>query len=110
MQPKIFGSLERDIMAILWQRGELSVRDVADELAKSRKIAYTTVMTVMQRLKEKGILKRTLQGSAYLYTPSSDRQHFFQRLFRDIVSSIKEDFGDVAVASFLDELERGRKL
>ena len=110
MQPKILGSLERDVMRILWKRGESSVRDVAEELQISRKIAYTTVMTVMQRLAEKGVLARHLSGAAYLYRPAADKSHFFQTIFRDFLSSLRRDFGDVAVSSFLDELDRRRKL
>ncbi len=107
--PKIFGTLERDVMRILWKRGELSVREVHDELHRGRAIAYTTVMTVMQRLAEKGVLTRRQDGAAYLYRPAADRARFFRAMLRDFLASLKHDFGEAAVASFLDELSRRRK-
>ncbi len=109
-KPKIFGSLESEIMRVLWARSDASVRDVAEEMLQSRKIAYTTVMTVMQRLVEKGVLKRRLVAGAYRYRPAADRRHFFQTLCADFLAMVRKDFGEVAVSSFLDEMDRYRKL
>ena len=109
MQPKIFGSLESDVMRILWERREASVRDVHDALSRSRRIAYTTVMTVMQRLAEKKVLRRRSAGNAYVYRPSADRSRYVRNLLADFFSSLKHEFGEAAVSSFLDELGKKRK-
>ena len=105
----ILGSLEKEVMRLLWQRGETTVRDAHAELSRSRRIAYTTVMTVMQRLAEKGILLRKQDGAAYRYRPAADGDAFFRGLVRELVVSLRRDFGTAAVASFLDEAGRARK-
>lgn len=103
---KTFGELEAEVMGVLWHRGDASVRDVLEELRKKRKIAYTTVMTVMSRLHEKGILRRKLDASgAYIYTPSRDKKTFFEQMSRRAITNLIREFGDVAVAQFIDVLE-----
>lgn len=65
------GTLERDVMDVLWARADLSVRDVQDQL--NRPIAYTTVMTTLDRLFKKGLLERRQVGRAFLYSASLSR-------------------------------------
>lgn len=62
-----FGTLERDVLHVLWTGADLTVRDVQARLA--RPIAYTTVMTTLDRLFKKGILNRRQDGRAFLYSP-----------------------------------------
>jgi predicted transcriptional regulator len=61
-----FGALERDVLGVLWTQGDLSVRDVQEHLA--RPIAYTTVMTTLDRLFKKGVLSRRQAGRAFHYS------------------------------------------
>ena len=63
---KSLGTLERDVMTICWQRDEISVRDVCALLASS--VAYTTVMTTMDRLFKKGLLERRKSGEPWHVT------------------------------------------
>jgi predicted transcriptional regulator len=68
------GELEQAVMDILWNRPEpLSVRDVHELLAKDRDLAYTTVMTVLDRLAKKHLVLRNLDGRAWLYRPAKSR-------------------------------------
>ncbi len=68
------GELEQAVMDILWNRPEpLSVRDVHEVLARDRDLAYTTVMTVLDRLAKKGLVVRNLDGRAWLYRPATSR-------------------------------------
>ena len=68
------GELERQVLDILWSRSEpTSVRDVMLEVSRTRPLAYTTVLTIMQRLARKGLLERVLVGRAHLYKPTSSR-------------------------------------
>jgi predicted transcriptional regulator len=66
---KALGFLEADIMEIIWENGELSVREVFDIIKDKRDIAYTTVMTTMDRLYKKGILSRKKIVKGYSYWP-----------------------------------------
>lgn len=70
----VTGELEQAVMDILWSRpSALSVRDVHALLATDRELAYTTVMTVLDRLAKKGLLVRNLEGRAWLYRPANSR-------------------------------------
>src|SRR5258706_2129335 len=66
VQQLSLGRLEFDLMQILWARGESNVRDVAQQL--SRPLAYTTVMTTLDRLYKKGLLDRRMPDRAFLYS------------------------------------------
>ena len=76
-------------MKIVWQRGSATVREVYEELLKRRRIAYTTVMTMMGILEQKGRLKKSEEARAYVYTPSEPQgkvvgsmvQEFVKRVF-----------------------------
>jgi predicted transcriptional regulator len=64
---------ELAIMQIVWERPAVTVRDVYEELLKRRKIAYTTVMTMMGILETKGYLKRNQDAKAYVYRPTKSK-------------------------------------
>jgi BlaI family transcriptional regulator, penicillinase repressor len=59
--------LELDCMNTLWPLGEATVRDIRDRLAERRPRAYTTIMTIMDRLARKGVVERRKSGRAYIY-------------------------------------------
>ena len=68
------GELERRVMDRLWATpGPQSVRDVHLALSAERDLAYTTVMTVLDRLAKKALVRRTRDGRAYLYEPAQGR-------------------------------------
>lgn len=101
---KHLGSLEAQIMRVLWERPDLPVRDVVEALPGRRERAYTTVMTVMNRLTEKRLLRRRSEGRAYVYMPTVSEEEFVEQLTRSMARSLINDFGDVAVANFVGEL------
>lgn len=101
---KHLGSLEAQIMRVLWERPDLPVRDVVEALPGRRVRAYTTVMTVMNRLTEKRLLRRRSEGRAYVYMPTVSEEEFVEQLTRSMARSLINDFGDVAVANFVGEL------
>ncbi|MCT2587154.1 BlaI/MecI/CopY family transcriptional regulator [Actinophytocola gossypii] len=77
------GELERAVMEVLWDRGEpCVVRDVVSVLAE-RNLAYTTVMTVLDRLTKKGLVRRQLDGRAWRYEPVNTRADYVARLMLD---------------------------
>lgn len=65
--------LELACMNVLWDAGELTVRGVRDRLAPSRRLAYTTVLTVLDRLSRKGAVNRRKHGRAFHYEPAFSR-------------------------------------
>ncbi len=98
------GPLEAAIMDRLWKRRTATVRQVVDDLARSRSLAYTTVMTIMTRLHAKGLLIRDRDGKTYVYRPAFTRDEHRARLSREIVRGLVDEFGDVALAHFTAEL------
>jgi predicted transcriptional regulator len=83
-QALALGTLELELMEILWSRGESSVRDVVPLL--SRPLAYTTVMTTLDRLFKKGLLDRHKSDRAFFYSPSYSRQEWERRRAGNLVA------------------------
>ncbi len=102
---KLLGELEGAIMDILWQRNKAMVREVLDELNQTRSLAYTTVLTVMSRLVEKGLLTQHKIGRAHLYRPSMTREAYTAEAAGQVIRSLVADFGDIALAQFSQELD-----
>lgn len=99
------GPLEAVVMERLWKRRHATVRDIVDDLAASRSLAYTTVMTIMTRLFAKGLLTRDRDGKTYVYRPAVTRAQHRARLSQDLVRGLVQEFGDVALAQFSAELD-----
>lgn len=102
----LLGELERQIMDVVWKAGDATVRDVVEILQKRRDIAYTTVMTVMNRLVEKRVLTRKERSGAFTYAAAQKRESFFSRASGDIIKKLICECGDVAIAQFVETLDR----
>jgi predicted transcriptional regulator len=85
------GSLEREVMALVWDRGEITVRDACEHLGSS--VAYTTVMTTMDRLFRKGLLTRRKAGRAFAYCAAASRDDLEKAVAADVVHSLLQDAG-----------------
>ncbi|WP_327591117.1 BlaI/MecI/CopY family transcriptional regulator [Nonomuraea sp. NBC_00507] len=84
---RALGDLESAIMDRLWSyHRPASVRDVLEDLRRDRQIAYTTVMTVMDKLYKKGLLKRQPQGKAYLYEPVISEEAYAAQQMRETLA------------------------
>lgn len=79
---------ELEIMQIVWQSPTVTVRDVYEELLKRRKVAYTTVMTMMGILEEKGFLKKKQGEKAYVYRPARPKNKVVGSMVSDFVSRV----------------------
>ena len=80
----VLGPLEVSVMAILWERGESNVRDVIQRM--DRPLAYTTVMTTLDRLFKKGLLDRRKSNRAFLYSPRFSQPSWERRIAGDLVA------------------------
>ncbi len=104
-EEKFLGPLEAAVMGRLWKRGTATVRDVVEDLGRTRALAYTTVMTIMTRLHAKGLLERVRDGKTYVYRPACSREEHRERLSRDLVRGLVDEFGELALAHFAAELD-----
>lgn len=85
------GDLEHEIMNSLWDAdSSMSVRDVMTQLT-NQSLAYTTVMTVVNRLCDKGLVTRERSGRAYLYTPVNTRESVTSQLMNDALDRTGSD-------------------
>lgn len=80
------GKLERQVLNEAWKRGELSVRDVY--VTFEEKIAYTTLMTTLDRLHKKRLLDRRKDGRAFLYVPAMSREEFEHGIREDVIDGL----------------------
>ena len=100
---RVFGELEAVVMESVWSLDEASVSDVCEKIGP--KSNYKTVMTVMNRLVEKGALARRRLSRAYVYHAVESRDDLVSRVSRRVVEGLVKDFGDLAVAQFVDTLD-----
>lgn len=88
----VLGELESAVMDILWShRSALSVREVHELLWQDRDLAYTTVMTVLDRLSKKGIADRKLEGRAWLYSPAVTRVELVRARIAELLEGLPPD-------------------
>jgi BlaI family penicillinase repressor len=79
---------ELEIMKLVWQRDTATVRDVYEALLERRKIAYTTVMTMMKILETKGYLKKRRQDRAFLYRPAHPKSQVIGGMIREFIDRV----------------------
>jgi predicted transcriptional regulator len=105
--PPPLHELEAEIMEEVWRQEETTVKRVMDALNRKAKPprAYTTYMTVMQRLDEKGLLSRTRSGRSDLYVPTLSRDEYRELRAASQVQGLVDEFGDVALAHFAKSLK-----
>jgi len=100
-----FGELEAVIMDRVWNREagtSTTVRDIFDELAAERDIAYTTVMSTMDNLHGKGWLAREREGKAYRYWATLSREEHSARLMRDALNGGGQS--DLVLSHFVEQI------
>lgn len=104
------GMLEQSIMSRTWeltaQGGEVTGREIFEQLKRERKIAYTTVATIMNRLVDKGLLMKKKVGKVNWYTPMISRQRTVKSLVHQTLQALVNQFGQQAITAFADELNQ----
>lgn len=85
---KTLGDLEVSVMDVVWDKGRTTVQSVFEVLYPQRKLAYTTVMTVMSRLAAKGVLLQDRGGIAYVYTPAITREEVATNVTREVIDRV----------------------
>jgi predicted transcriptional regulator len=97
---------ELAIMKVVWRLDKATVRDVYEAMRQTRTVAYTTVMTMMKILEEKGYLKKTLVDRAHVYKPAQRRQQVVGAMVRDFLDRVFDGASD----SLLLHLAKDNKL
>ena len=96
---------ELEVLRILWQRSPLSVRDVMEELNRIRPRAYTSVMSLLNVMNDKGLVTRKPAGRAFIYAPTAGRSRTMSRMVADLLGRAFEGSADSMVAHLLEEAQ-----
>lgn len=105
---KVLGDLEAEVLELVWESGGdrgVTARDIYEELRLRRSIAYTTVMTTMQRLHRKGLLECDRREHAYVYQPRMDREQFIERFVGRILDDLLVSFSGAALSHLASRAE-----
>lgn len=106
MKATSLGELEKEVMDILWEQKNCSARDVLNKLQKNRTLAYTTVATILQRLYDKGLVKRTEDKSGHIYSPKLSKESYSKNIAQSFIKKFIASFGDTAIASFAESIDK----
>lgn len=96
------GELEQAVMDIVWSHFPTTARDVCDRMTGRWERAYTTIMTTMDRLHRKGLVRREKEGLAWRYEPALSKASFEKALADGLATNILETHGETALAAFVD--------
>ncbi|MDO8426050.1 MAG: BlaI/MecI/CopY family transcriptional regulator [Deltaproteobacteria bacterium] len=101
---KVLGRLEREILEVLWARQEATGKAIFAEIKSTREIALTTVLTVLERLWKKGLVKKVKGDSVYVFRPAYTKEGFAREVSGTVLKGIFEISKSGACASFIDTL------
>src|SRR5579863_8495240 len=94
---------ELEIMKIVWERDSTTVRDVYETLLERRKVAYTTVMTMMKILEQKKYLKRTQADRAYVYLPAQPKGQVIGDMVKEFVNRVFNGSAEPLLVHLVEE-------
>jgi predicted transcriptional regulator len=94
---------ELEVLQLLWDEGPSTVRQVMESLNRRRRRAYTSVMSLLGVMTDKGLLKRRPQGRAYVYEARVGREKTLGRMLRDLLGRAFDGSAASLVARLLDE-------
>ena len=100
---KVLGELEAKVMGLVWKIGCATARCITDKLAEQKRdLSFNSIMTVLNRLTDKKILKKGNKDGMYVFTPTVSQEDFSRVIARDIISSVVKDPALFSVASFTE--------
>ncbi len=108
-KPGPLTDVELEIMHVVWELGEATVRQVHEVLASRRPVAYTTVMTMLGLLAKKGHLKREESGRAFVYRPAHPKGRVVSRMLDDFVTRVFRGSARPLVLALLKEKKLSRR-
>lgn len=106
MKSATLGELEQKVMEILWESKSCTARDVLTKLETEKKLAYTTVATMLQRLYDKGLLNRKEEKSVHIYSPKISKEKYSKGIAQTFLKKFINSYGDTAIASFADSVDK----
>jgi predicted transcriptional regulator len=103
---RFLGALEAKIMNVIWDCDDLTIKDVQQRLYESNPLSINTVMTVMNRLVEKGHLQKKAGGRSACYRAVQTKDQFLSEQSRAVAQGLIEDFGGLMVSHMVETMEK----
>jgi predicted transcriptional regulator len=100
---------ELEIMKVIWERERVTVRDVYEALLERRKVAYTTVMTMMKILEQKGFLKKSHEDRAYVYRPAQAKRQVIGAMVKDFINRVFNGSAEPLLVHLVEEHHLSQK-
>jgi predicted transcriptional regulator len=100
---------ELEIMKVIWERERVTVRDVYEALLERRKVAYTTVMTMMKILEQKGFLKKSQEDRAYVYRPAQAKRQVIGAMVKDFINRVFNGSAEPLLVHLVEEHHLSQK-
>jgi predicted transcriptional regulator len=100
---------ELEIMKVVWEREQVTVRDVYEALLEKRKVAYTTVMTMMKILEQKKYLQKTQADRAYVYRAAQPQRQVIGAMVRDFVNRVFNGSAEPLLVHLVEEHDLSRE-
>ena len=80
--------LEMQILSVLWEKGNATVREVLEAMPDGKKRAYTSILSVMQVMEKKGLLRHSIRGTAHVYRPAVHKKKIIQPFMRKVLNEV----------------------
>ncbi|MFH1738261.1 MAG: BlaI/MecI/CopY family transcriptional regulator [bacterium] len=97
------GELQKAVMESIWEQGEATVRQVRDKLKRRKPLAYTTILSIIQRLEKAGWVKHRVEGRTYVYQPTHSRNQEAGRSLKQFIARIFHGDTRVVLQHILDD-------
>ncbi|KXG10007.1 BlaI/MecI/CopY family transcriptional regulator [Anoxybacillus rupiensis] len=101
---RFFGALESQVMNYIWTAGEVTAKDVQQHICREKPISINAVMTVMNRLADKGHLRKEMRGRIAYFTSIQTKEQFLSEQTKSVAYGLIEEFGGLAVAHMVDAI------
>ncbi len=105
MTAKTLSNLEQEVMSVVWEQENCSVRDVLEIINQTRQLAYTTIATVLQRLHDKGLVKKIEDQGTIMYSARVSKERYSRNIAQSFMQKLVTSFGDIAIASFAQSVD-----
>ncbi|MEF2964797.1 BlaI/MecI/CopY family transcriptional regulator [Paenibacillus sp. M1] len=104
---RFFGPLEAKVMEVIWARTEpTTIKEVNARISADKPMSFNTIMTVMNRLVDKGILQKKQQAKSYVYSAVITKERFLEEQSKELSYDLVKEFGSLAVTHMIDAMEQ----
>lgn len=92
-------------MNLVWAHPHASVREIVNLIDKKKPVAYTTILTILHRLHEKGMVTRQQAQKAYRYTPKISKESYSKNVAQSFIKKFFQSFGEIGITSFAQSID-----